>query len=293
MNGTGAVSRRLRDELARLEPGLASGGFLVSAVDVVDEGTWGRLDAAVEGQSSGGKIQIHLSSKGSVSVVPQGAAAAGIAGALGLPVRARAAAMAAVSASTAPRAAASRGAGTSQPRASPGAATSAGNATSTGRPAPAVRPSPSTPSAPPDPRAPVIVDCSKFGKHLIGPTEWRGVQRSANGGFVEVFHSGRYARGHNNLGEFLAIVDACERIADGRLACSGIRSDSRTAISWFTKRVIKTTLDVDAVCDPDFAAEVRRAQAWLASPARQACTVRLTLWDTKREGENPADFGRK
>ena len=139
----------------------------------------------------------------------------------------------------------------------------------------------------------MIVDCSKFGKNLIGPTEWRGVQRSASGAFVEVFHSGRYARGHNNLGELLAIVDACERIADGRLACSGIRSDSRTAISWFTKRVIKTTLDVDAVCDPQFAAAVRRAQSWLASPARQACTVRLTLWDTRREGENPADFGRK
>ena len=260
MSSDGAVAKRLRSELAQLKGRLASGGFLVSSVDVIDEGTWGRLDAAVEGQSSGGKIQIHLSSKGSVSVVPQGAAAAGIAGALGLQVRARAAAATSRSAS------------------------SAGHAPSA---------APRAPGAPPDPHAPVIVDCSKFGKHLIGPTEWRGVQRSADGGFVEVFHSGRYARGHNNLGEFLAIVDACERIADGRLACSGIRSDSRTAISWFTKRVVKTTLDVDAVCDPEFAAAVRRAQAWLASPARQACTVRLTLWDTKREGENPADFGRK
>ena len=139
----------------------------------------------------------------------------------------------------------------------------------------------------------MIVDCSTFGKHLIGPPEWRGVQRSAGGGFVEVFRSARYARGHNNLGELLAIVDACERIMDGRLACTGIRSDSRTAISWFTKRTIRTTIDVDAACDPEFAAAVRRAQAWLSSPARQSCTVRLTLWDTRREGENPADFGRK
>lgn len=284
MSREGPVERRLREELARLEADLASGGFLVSAVDVVDEGNWGRLDAAVEGQSSGGKIQIHLSSKGSVSVVPQGAAAAGIARALGLPVRAQAAA---------PNAARSppvRAAVAGASRASSGAGAPTGTGSGAGH-------SPSaaacTPSAPPDPHAPVIVDCSKFGRSLIGPTEWRGVQRSASGGFVEVFHSGRYARGHNNLGEFLAIVDACERIADGRLACSGIRSDSRTAISWFTKRVVKTTLDVDAVCDPEFAAAVRRAQAWLASPARQACTVRLTLWDTKREGENPADFGRK
>jgi ribonuclease HI len=149
------------------------------------------------------------------------------------------------------------------------------------------------PSTPPDARAPVIVDCSKFGKNLIGPTEWRGVQRSERGSYVEVFHSARYERGHNNLGELLAIVDACARISDGSLACSGIRSDSRTAISWFTKRTIKTTLDVDRVCDPEFAAAVRRAQDWLSSPARAAFSVRLTLWDTSREGENPADFGRK
>lgn len=262
MSSGGHVSRRLREELAQREASLASGGFLVTAVDVVDEGRWGRLDAALEGQSGSGKLQIHLSSKGSISVVPQGAAAAGIAQAIGVPSPAARAVPA--SKSPAVRAPASR----------------------TTQPAP-------SPAGPPDPRAPVIVDCSKFGKHLIGPTEWRGVQPSAGGAFVEVFHSARYARGHNNLGELLAIVDACERIADGRLACSGIRSDSRTAISWFTKRVIKTTLDVDAVCDPEFAAAVRRAQAWLASPARQACTVRLTLWDTKREGENPADFGRK
>lgn len=285
MSREGPVAKRLREELARIESGLASGGFLVSAVDVVDEGTWGRLDAAVEGQSSGGKIQIHLSSKGSVSVVPQGAAAAGIAHALGLTVRTRA-----VATATSPRASrapSGRAAGPGPSRTGSGAGAPSGHAHS------ATHAPPAASSVPPDPHAPVIVDCSKFGKHLIGPTEWRGVQRSASGAFVEVFHSARFARGHNNLGELLAIVDACERIADGRLACSGIRSDSRTAISWFTKRTVKTTLDVDAVCDPEFAAAVRRAQAWLASPARQACAVRLTLWDTRREGENPADFGRK
>ena len=284
MSGSRAVSQRLRDELARLESRLASGGFLVSAVDVVDEGTWGRLDAAIEGQSSGGKIQIHLSSKGAVSVVPQGAAAAGIASALGLPVRAR---TEATSASVPSGGRASRTRGSHPPQGSSGASDDAGYGSSSSRSAPPAA------AAPPDPREPVIVDCSKFGRHLIGPTEWRGVQRTATGAFVEVFHSARYARGHNNLGELLAIVDACERIADGRVTCSGIRSDSRTAISWFDKRIIKTTLDVDGVCDPEFATAVRRAQAWLASPARRACTVRLTLWDTSREGENPADFGRK
>jgi ribonuclease HI len=284
----GPVARRLRDELTRLERDLAAGGFLVSAVQVIDEGRWGRLDAAVEGQSSGGKIQIHLSTKGAVSVVPQGAAATDIANALGLSASPRAA-----SAASTP----------SRPRqvreaapviATRGAAVNA--STNAGAPASAV-PARTAPdralSAPPDPSAPVIVDCSKFGQHLIGPTEWRGVQRTRSGAFVEVFRSARHERGHNNLGELLAIIDACDRIADGRLSCSGIRSDSRTAISWFTKRLIKTTLSVDEVCDPAFAAAVRRAQAWLRSPARDACRVSVTLWDTRREGENPADFGRK
>ena len=289
MSDHGPVARRLRDELSRLERDLASGGFLVSSVHVIDEGRWGRLDAAVEGQSSGGKIQIHLSTKGAVSVVPQGAAATAIANALGLSAPARAA-TAAASAPSRPAeargpapATATRGAGAS-------ASSSAG---STASAAPAGMAAGRAPSAPPDPSAPVIVDCSKFGQHLIGPTEWRGVQRTRSGAFVEVFRSARHERGHNNLGELLAIIDACDRIADGRLSCSGIRSDSRTAISWFTKRVIKTTLDVDEVCDPGFAAAVRRAQAWLGSPARDACRVSVTLWDTRREGENPADFGRK
>lgn len=285
MSDGSPVSQRLRDELARLEGRLASGGFLVSAVDVVDEGRWGRLDAAIEGQSSGGKIQIHLSSKGALSVVPQGAAAAGIASALGLPVRASAAPRASAPARTAAPTQSRDAAST--PSRHGGPASAARDAQP--RPAGDAR----APQLPPDPRAPVIVDCSKFGKHLIGPTEWRGVQRAASGSYVEVFHSARYERGHNNLGELLAIVDACARIANGSLACTGIRSDSRTAISWFTKRTIKTTIDVDRACDPEFAAAVRRAQEWLSSPARLACTVRLTLWDTSREGENPADFGRK
>ena len=285
MNQGSPVSRRLRDELARLEGRLASGGFLVGAVDVIDEGRWGRLDAAIEGQSGGGKVQIHLSSKGALSVVPQGAAAAGIASALGLPAPAGAAQRA-----KAPV----RAAEPNQSRGAASASSPRGTRASAARDTtPQAAADACTPQLPPDPHAPVIVDCSKFGKHLIGPTEWRGVQRTASGGFVEVFRSARYERGHNNLGELLAIVDACERIADARLSCAGIRSDSRTAISWFTKRTIKTTIDVDRACDPAFAAAVRRAQEWLSSPARLACSVRLTLWDTSREGENPADFGRK
>lgn len=288
MSRPGPVAARLRQELAARERMLASAGFLVSAVEVIDEGTWGRLDAALEGQDRGGKVQIHLSSKGSVSVVPQGAAAPAIAAALGMPARQSA---------MRPRTA---DAGTGDAAQTPVRSVRAGSAAAASSGAGARTPTPRTmpriqdPGAPvPDASAPVIVDCSKFGRSLIGPTEWRGVQRAQGGGWVEVFHSARYERGHNNLGEFLAIVDACERIGAGSLRCSGIRSDSRTAISWFSKRKVKSTIDIGSACDPAFAAAVRKAEQWLASPGRASCGVQVTLWDTSREGENPADFGRK
>lgn len=289
MSRPGPVAARLRQELAARERSLAAAGFLVGAVEVIDEGTWGRLDAALEGQDRGGKVQIHLSSKGSLSVVPQGAAASLIAAALGLPARqppSQQGARGATRSDAAPHPA-------SGGNAAAGSARTSGS-TASGQRAPSALPRAQEPGAPePDASAPVIVDCSKFGRSLIGPTEWRGVQRAAGGGWVEVFHSARYERGHNNLGEFLAIVDACERIGAGSLRCSGIRSDSRTAISWFSKRKVKSTIDIGSACDPAFAAAVRKAEQWLASPGRASCGVQVTLWDTSREGENPADFGRK
>lgn len=139
----------------------------------------------------------------------------------------------------------------------------------------------------------IVVDCSKFGARLIGPTEWRGMQRNAAGGWTEIFRSARHPLGHNNLGEFLAIVDALKRLEAGEHTAREVFSDSRTAISWVTKGIIKTTLDVDGDCDPGFAALVREARAWIATPACARWRRVVRLWDTPVVGENPADFGRK
>lgn len=73
------VDEQLRNELARIERPLAHAGFLIGEVRVVDEGSWGRLDAVVEGCNIAGKIQIHLGKKGRISIVPQGNAARAIA----------------------------------------------------------------------------------------------------------------------------------------------------------------------------------------------------------------------
>jgi ribonuclease HI len=119
------------------------------------------------------------------------------------------------------------------------------------------------------------------------------MQRNAAGGWTEIFRSACHARGHNNLGEFLAIVDALRRLDAGELEAREVFSDSRTAISWVTKGTIKTTLDVDGDCDPGFAALVREARAWITTPACARWRRVVRLWDTPVVGENPADFGRK
>ncbi|MSR18111.1 MAG: hypothetical protein EXS00_02910, partial [Phycisphaerales bacterium] len=57
----------------------------------------------------------------------------------------------------------------------------------------------------------IVVDCSKFGDSVIGPTEWQAM-RLTNQGWVRCRHSELYPRGHNNLGEFLAIIGALQSV---------------------------------------------------------------------------------
>ncbi len=248
-----AVETNLRAELARLERPLASAGFLVGAVRVVDEGAWGRLDATVEGTDSAGKIQIHLNKKGQFSIVPQGVAATAIADAVGASVA---------------------------------------NPSGRDRSIPASMSAPRQIASVPGRNGEFVVDCSKFGQRLIGPTEWRGMLYD-KGAWREVFHSPRYDRGHNNLGEYLAIVDACQRVERDEVSCTSLWSDSKTALSWFTKRNVKTTIDVDAECDPAFAARVVQAKEWVVSSDRTRWGALLNWWEVSARGENPADFGRK
>ena len=102
-----------------------------------------------------------------------------------------------------------------------------------------------------------------------------------------------YERGHNNLGEFLAIIDACQRLERGDLKCATLWSDSKTALSWFRTGKIRTTIDVDGQCDSAFAAAVNDARKWLESANRPKWFAMMSRWDTSARGENPADFGRK
>ncbi len=277
------VDEQLRNELARIERPLAHAGFLIGEVRVVDEGSWGRLDAVVEGCNIAGKIQIHLGKKGRISIVPQGNAARAIAvvlegtgGDVTAPNPSR----------PTPLQTSNTQSSSAQTSTKPPALTRTADGLS--KPKPATRRS-SVRGNPGE----LIVDCSKFGGSLIGPTEWRGVLFSNTGEWQDVFHSPLYERGHNNLGEFLAIIDACQRLERSELKCVTLWSDSKTALSWFRTGKIRTTIDVDGQCDSAFAAAVNDARKWLGSANRPKWFAMMSRWDTSTRGENPADFGRK
>ena len=277
------VDEQLRNELARIERPLAHAGFLIGEVRVVDEGSWGRLDAVVEGCNIAGKIQIHLGKKGRISIVPQGNAARAIAvvlegtgGDVTAPNPSRPTPLQTSNTQTS----------SAQTGTKPPALTRTADGLS--KPNPATRRT-SVRGNPGE----LVVDCSKFGGSLIGPTEWRGVLFSSTGEWQDVFHSPLYERGHNNLGEFLAIIDACQRLERSELKCVTLWSDSKTALSWFRTGKIRTTIDVDGQCDSAFAAAVNDARKWLESANRPKWFAMMSRWDTSARGENPADFGRK
>ncbi|MDA1263349.1 MAG: hypothetical protein O3B75_10695 [Planctomycetota bacterium] len=277
------VDKQLRNELARIEVSLAYAGFLIGEVRIVDEGSWGRLDAVIEGTNIAGKIQIHLGKKGRISIVPQGNAATAIAAAL-------AATTPDITAVNPSRPTPLQTSNTQSSSAQTGANPPALRRTMDGlsKPKPATRRT-SVRGNPGE----LVVDCSKFGGSLIGPTEWRGVSYTTTGVWQDAFHSPLYERGHNNLGEFLAIIDACQRLERGDLECVTLWSDSKTALSWFRTGTIRTTIDVNGQCDTAFAAAVNDAMKWLESANRPKWFAIMSRWDTSARGENPADFGRK
>jgi len=277
------VDEQLRNELARIERPLAHAGFLIGEVRVVDEGSWGRLDAVVEGCNIAGKIQIHLGKKGRISIVPQGNAARAIAvvlegtgGDVTAPNPSRRTPLQTSNTQTS----------SAQTGTKPPALTRTADGLS--KPKPATRRTSVRGNL-----GELVVDCSKFGGSLIGPTEWQGVLFSRTGEWQDVFHSPLYERGHNNLGEFLAIIDACQRLEHGELKCVTLWSDSKTALSWFRTGKIRTTIDVDGQCDSAFAAAVNDARKWLESANRPKWFAMMSRWDTSARGENPADFGRE
>ncbi|MGA2490960.1 MAG: ribonuclease H family protein [Anaerolineales bacterium] len=127
------------------------------------------------------------------------------------------------------------------------------------------------------------VDASCSGSP--GRLEFRGVDLRTG---REVFRQGPYEHGTNNVGEFLAIVQALMMLKTRR-STRAIYSDSTTAIGWVKKKSCNTELAADEKNAMLFAL-INSAEEWLTG---HTIANPILKWDTEAWGEIPADFNRK
>jgi len=128
-----------------------------------------------------------------------------------------------------------------------------------------------------------VVDAACSGNP--GRLEWRGLHLGSG---KLLFHQGPFQSGTNNIGEFLAIVQALQLLEQRGLSLP-VYSDSGTAIAWVRRNVCNTSLKMDGRNRLLFSL-VTLAEKWLREhPAR----AKVLKWDTQAWGEIPADFNRK
>ncbi len=139
------------------------------------------------------------------------------------------------------------------------------------------------PNAPQPIRESVVVDAAWNTR--TGDMEYQGFDFKTG---KLLFRKGPFQDGTNNIGEFLAIVHALALLKKHQ-ADLPVYSDSKTAISWVTKKTANTKLERTAR-NAELFELTRRAEEWLRS---NSYPNKVLKWDTDNWGENPADFGRK
>ncbi len=117
-----------------------------------------------------------------------------------------------------------------------------------------------------------------------GPLEYQGVEVATG---KAIFRHGPFADGTNNVGEFLAIVEAM-RWLEARHENWPIYSDSQNAIGWVKLKKCNTKLARLPSNRKLFALIAEAEESLKSLPSR-----RVLKWDTRAWGEIPADFGRK
>lgn len=111
-------------------------------------------------------------------------------------------------------------------------------------------------------------------------TEFRGVDLATG----EVIFYKSLGNKTINIGEFLAIVEACKYIIENKHEPKRIFSDSQVAISWFKNKEaasVKREREVDKAI-----IYLRAAYTWVDE-------IEVIHWDNKQWGEILADFGNK
>lgn len=127
------------------------------------------------------------------------------------------------------------------------------------------------------------VDASCMGNP--GILEYRGVAVEDR---QEIFRTGPFPNGTNNIGEFLAIVEGLMILTEQSSEIP-IYSDSEIAILWVKKCQAKTTL-VRSRRNQELFDRIEAAQTWLQE---NTYPNPILKWNTRDWGEIPADFGRK
>lgn len=127
------------------------------------------------------------------------------------------------------------------------------------------------------------VDASCLGNP--GKMEYRGVKVSTG---EVIFKMGPFEDATNNIGEYLALVHAMALMTQ-RGEFHNIYSDSKTALSWWRNRKIKTQLRPTPKNAKVFEL-LARASVWVNTHQFPAHVIK---WQTEKWGEIPADYGRK
>lgn len=87
-----------------------------------------------------------------------------------------------------------------------------------------------------------------------------------------------------NAGEFLGVAAAVRYIIETNHSPRTIYTDSSTAKAWYDNRTTASRKNIPSL---------RKAEAFLRFLALETDSIRVELWDNKRFGEIPADFGNK
>lgn len=116
--------------------------------------------------------------------------------------------------------------------------------------------------------------------------EYRGVWHHDGS---TAFEQGPFENGTNNIGEFLAIVHALALMAKQSIDWP-VYSDSRTAISWFRKKIVNSKSMKNGETSDQINDLVTRALLWLNQHEYSNAVLK---WETEAWGEVPADYGRK
>ncbi len=128
----------------------------------------------------------------------------------------------------------------------------------------------------------IAVDAACSGSP--GPLEFQAVETESG---EPIFKHGPFADGTNNVGEFLAIVEAMKWL-DERQKPWPVYSDSANAITWVKAKKCNTHLR-RLPSNKKLFEMIDDAEKWLRFLTKR----KVLKWDTKAWGEIPADFGRK